>query len=63
MDKYVIAIEEADSREFNVCASSPGEAIRSEIEKYKCGVFVLEPGCVTARRISANGAADEWYDF
>ena len=63
MDKYVITIEEAVSREFNVCASSPEEAIRIAIEKYKCGDFVLEPGFVTARRISVNGSADEWCDF
>ena len=41
MDKYVITIEETVSREFDICASCPEEAIRIAIEKYKCGDFVL----------------------
>ena len=63
MDKYVITIEEAVSREFDVIASSPEEAIRIAIEKYECGEFVLEPGFVTARRAFADDGTDEWYDF
>ena len=59
MDNYVITIEETVSCEFHVCASRTEEPIRIAIEKYKCGEFVLAPGFVMARRISANAGADE----
>ena len=63
MPRYVITIEETVSDDFNVRASSPEEAIKIAIEKYKRGELVLEPGFVTSRRISAAYGTGKWYDF
>lgn len=54
-------IEETVSEEFEVDAESKEDAIKKAIEKYKSGEFILSPGNLESKKISADN--DEWIEF
>lgn len=64
--KFVIAIEEVVSQNFEVEAEDAGEAIEIAEEKYKKGEFVLEPGNLMYKQMAVmepEGEACEWVLF
>jgi hypothetical protein len=66
MKIFKIAIEEMVVDTFEVEANDAEEALQTAIEKYKNGIFVLEPGNVTSRQISIvkpNCEGNEWLEF
>lgn len=66
--KFKITIEEHISGVFEVEADSVEEATRIAEDKYKYGVFVVEPdGCPTAKLMQVEdeltGETTEWTEF
>ncbi len=64
--KFVINIEEVVSQDFEVEAEDAGEAIEIAEEKYKKGVFVLEPGNLVYKQMAVmepENKACEWVLF
>lgn len=63
---YTVTIEEVVSQDFEVKADSIQEALRIAERKYKKGDFVLSPGNLVYKQISARnkkGEAVDWYEF
>ena len=63
---YYVTIEEIVSQTFEVEADDIGEAMEIAESKYYDGEFVLEPGEVTYKQMSAddhNGDCTEWTQF
>lgn len=63
---YQITIEELISEDFEVQANSIQEALRIAEDKYNNGDFVLSPGELVCKQISARdeeGEAVDWYEF
>lgn len=66
MKKFIIAIEEMVSQEFEVEAENAGEAMEIAEEKYKNGEFVLSPGNLVARQMAVtapDNEVSEWTEF
>lgn len=67
MQKFKITIEEHISDTFEVEANDIGEAMEIAQEKYRKGEFVLEPGKVTAKLMTAEDEdgeeCTEWKEF
>lgn len=68
MKTFKITIEEHISGVFEVEADSMEEAMEIAEEKYKYGIFVVEPdGCPTAKLMmvedESTGEATEWTEF
>lgn len=64
--KYLVVIEETNTKEFKVEASSPENAQKLAVEKYYNGEFVLDPGECQFRRMSVsapNEEGSEWVEF
>ena len=64
--KYNVVIEEVVSENFTIEADNIHEALKIEEQGYKNGKFVLCPGHLIAKQISANdekGNYVEWYEF
>lgn len=64
---FQITIEETISECFDIYANNIDEAIIISENKYKSGEFVLSPGTVTDRKISATNKdmsiKKEWIEF
>ncbi len=62
--KYVITIEETVSKNYEVSAINEEEALKTAVEKYRNGEFVLDPGEVTFRQMaihnSETGDISDW---
>lgn len=66
MKRFVIAIEETVTQEYEVFADNTEEAIEKSIEKYEKGEFVLEPGELQMKRIALvepQNHEPEWNEF
>lgn len=66
MKKYVIAIEELISQNFEVEASDAEEAMKIAEKKYKNSEFILESGNLVAKKmaiISPEDEVTEWCEF
>ena len=67
MQKFKITIEEHVREAFEVEANDIGEAMEIAQEKYLNGEFVLEPGTVTAKLMTAEDEdgteCTEWKEF
>ncbi len=61
MKKFCVVIEETISEEFEIDAETKEDAISKAIEKYKSGEFILSPGNLESKKISADN--DEWIEF
>lgn len=64
--KIKVTIEEHISQTFEVEAADTEEAMKIAEQKYKEGEFVLSPGDVTYKCMSAddgNGDCTEWVKF
>lgn len=61
-NKYEIIIEEVISQQFFIEAESKEEAIKTAIQKYKSGAYVLSPGNVEQTQIAIveGGQCNEW---
>lgn len=64
---FEITIEESVSKTFLVKADSEEEAERIATEKYKNGVFTLEPGNLVCKQMQICNKEDntctEWFEF
>ena len=60
--KYKIIIEEVISEQFFIEAASKDEAIKTTIQKYKSGEYVLSPGNLEQTKIAIveGGQCNEW---
>ena len=65
MNKFKVIIEETVSDIFEVDAVSTEEAINIAIEKYRAGIFVLEPGNLVTKQLSIINSTEEteWIEF
>ena len=64
MQTYKIGIEEIVSAEFKVEAENSEQALEIAKEKYRSGVFVLEPGELQSKNISIlEPICTEWKEF
>lgn len=67
MPKFKVTIEEHVSQTFEVEATDIGEAMDIAAQKYKHGEFVLEPGDLTAKLMTAESEdgteCTEWEEF
>lgn len=66
MKKYVIAIEEMISDNFEVEAETAEEAMELAEYRYRTGEYALAPGNLVAKQIaiiSPNNAITEWTEF
>ena len=66
MRKFIVAIEETVSEEFNLSADTPEEAMRIAKGKYENGVLIVSPGEVHLRRMAIVNPEDdttEWHGF
>ncbi len=63
--KYKVVIEEVVSSIFEIEAKSYDEALEKSIEKYKNGIFVLEPREIISKKVAVvdNDEELEWIDF
>ena len=64
--KYIVTIEEMISQDFEVYAKDIGEALDIAEKKYNDGEFVLAPGNLVCKQISAtdnDGDCVDWYEF
>lgn len=64
--KFLLTIEEMVSQDFEVDAEDEKEALEIAIDKYKKGIFVLEPGEVKYRQILINTQEEKvsaWVEF
>ncbi len=63
---YKVTIEEMISQDFEVEANTIEEALEIAEQGYKNGIFVLSPGKLVCKQISANdgkGDCVDWYEF
>lgn len=66
MKKYIITIEEMITQDFEVQADNMAGALKIAEKKYKDGEFVLAPGNLVCKQISATdneGDIVDWYEF
>ena len=66
MKKFIIAIEEMISEEFEVEAETAEEAMEMAKHKYDIGEYVLSPGNLAAKQmsvVSPDNEATEWVEF
>lgn len=66
MKKYIIAIEETVSDEFEVYAENDNQAMEIATEKYNSSEFILAPGKLCAKRMATlfpDDAVTEWVEF
>ena len=61
MKKFCIVIEETVSEKFEVEAENQDDAIKKAVEKYRNVEFILSPGNLESKKISADN--DEWIEF
>jgi hypothetical protein len=65
--KFVVAIEEMVSQEFEIFAKNDEEAMQIAEEKYKNGELVLSPGNLVCKQISVRNTETnlgcEWVEF
>ena len=64
--KYIITIEETDTKDFEIEANSAEEAYRLAEKKYKAGDFILDPGECQFRQIAItkpDEESTEWREF
>ena len=63
---YKVIIEETISDEFAVTASSEEDAVKTAMERYKSGEWVLSPGNLLEKKIAVitdGSDASEWIAF
>lgn len=63
---YIVTIEEMISQDFEVYAKDIGEALAIAEKKYNDGEFVLAPGNLVCKQISATDNdrdCVDWYEF
>ncbi len=67
MKKYIIAIEEMISEQFEIEADTLEEAMEIAEEQYNKGILVLEPGNLVAKQMCGTdpdtGDCTEWTEF
>lgn len=66
MKKFIIAIEETVTEEFEIIAENAEKAMRIAEKKYKSGEFVLSPGETQFKQMSIINPEDEateWVEF
>ncbi len=64
--KYVITIEETNTKDFVVEANSSADAYGIAENKYRSGEFVLDPGDCRFRQLaitSLSNESTEWREF
>lgn len=64
--KYTITIEETNTKDFEIKASSAEEAYEIAERKYKAGEFVLDPGeCQFKQMVITEPSEEstEWREF
>ncbi len=64
--KYIVTIEEMISQDFVVEADTIKEALEIVEQGYKNGIFILSPGRLVCKQISADdgqGDCVDWYEF
>lgn len=64
--QYTVSIEEVVSQDFKIEADTIYEALEIAEQKYKNGEFVLSPGELISKQISAADGKDncvDWYEF
>lgn len=66
MKKFVVAIEETISQNFEIEAKNAKQAIKLAEDKYQNGEFILEPGEVCFKQMAIIEPDDEetkWIEF
>lgn len=66
MKKFVIAIEETVTQNFDIEAENAESAMKIVEEKYRNSELVLEPGNVCFKQMAVmkpNGEETEWIEF
>lgn len=67
MKKFIIAIEEIVSEQFEIEAETMEEAMEIAEDQYKKGILVLEPGTLVAKQMCgtdpSTGDCTEWSEF
>lgn len=67
MKKYIIAIEEMISEQFEIEADTLEEAMEIAEEQYNKGILVLEPGNLVSKQMCGTdpdtGDCTEWTEF
>lgn len=66
MKKFIIAIEETVTEEFEIMAENAEKAMKIAEKKYKRGEFVLSPGETQFKQMSIINPEDEateWVEF
>ena len=66
MKRYIVTIEEMITQDFEVQADNMAEALKIAEKQYKDGEFVLAPGNLVCKQISATdneGDIVDWYEF
>lgn len=64
--KYTIAIEETIVKEYEVIANDDEEALKIAVDKYKSGIFILEPGEIQYKQmaiVQPQESVTGWHEF
>ncbi len=65
-NKFIVAIEETITQEFEIIAESADDAMRIAKEQYEQGIIVLESGEVQSRQmaiVKPENESTEWSEY